>query len=239
VFHGRGQRLTDEDDPEHGKPQVVDDDEEEQQTVVRTITFWSEGFTLEPVNSLRPFTDPRSVALLSSIRSGLAPLHELGVQPGQPVEMRVVHRAEEPYSVEKQARIWKEIQEAEDKRIGRTMARAFTGVGHRLGDLPSYTAPPSSSAALATSASGRGESVGFDAASPSARIQFRLADGTRHTIQFNSTQTVGDLYSTVAKVLGDQPVGVLLSGRPPVPLPTNLQMSLKEAGLEGSLIIQQ
>lgn len=240
AFSGRSNRLTDLQGAEE-KVQIeteVDENEEaeEHEAAVRTITFWSDGFTLEPVNTLRPFTDPHSIALLSSIRSGLAPLHELGVLPGQPVEMRVVQRDGEVFSKEGQERVWREVREAEERRVGKGKGKGvkpFSGAGHRLGDLPT----PSNMSQQGNVQLAR-FAGGFDAGKPATKLQFRLADGSKHTVQFNSDQTVADIYDTVSDILGGGRVGVLLSGRPPVALPSR-DMTLKEAGLEGSLIIQQ
>lgn len=239
AFSGRSNRLTDPDSPkDHNskKEKEVPVEEEEQEVAVRTITFWSDGFTLEPVPTLRPFTDPHSISLLSSIRSGLAPLHELGVLPGQAVEMRVVQRDGEVWSKEGQERIWKEVREAEDRKEGKKAARPFSGASHRLGDLP--TKPTCNQSAVQGNVQLTRLSGGFNAGKPSTKIQFRLDDGSKHTVQFNPDQTVADIYETVSEILGGRQVGVLLSGRPPVALPSK-ELTLKEAGLEGSLIIQQ
>lgn len=240
AFTGRAKKLTDEDDPNevYGKAKVESDQEEE--VAVRIITFWSDGFTLEPQNTLRPFTDPRSISLLSSIRSGLAPLHELGVLPGQAVEMRVVQRDQEEYGEGKQAEVWREVKEEVEKREGKKGVKAFSGAGHRLGDLPNpNTSGGTSNATSSIAGPGQTTLLGFDKAKPTTKIQFRFFNGTKHTIQFNSDQTIGDIYDTVSHLLGGGQVGVLLSGRPPVSLPADLKMTVKEAGLEGSLIIQQ
>lgn len=190
------------------------------------MVFWQDGFTLEPSRELRRYEDPRSRTLLEAIQAGRVPLSELGVRPDQPVEMRVAHRADEPYSPEQLARLLAEMG-------GRQPAPVFAGTGRRLGDLadPVAAAAPRAAAAPAASVNT------VDAARPTTRIQFRLADGSRHTIAFNTDQTVGDIYHAVDQLTGRRTA--LLSGRPPAPLPDDRSQTIQAAGLAGSLVTQQ
>lgn len=231
VFAGRAKKLTDEDDQDHGNDH--DDNDDLDPPVIRTMTFWSDGFTLEPSPTLRSFTDAHSLALLASIRSGSAPTAELGLAPGQAVEMRVVQREGERFEEGRQREVWREVERARGKE--RRGLKAFGGPGRRLGDVPDAPQAPSQSKQNVA----RDESAGFRAGQPSTRIQLRLSNGTRHTIQFNLEQSIEDLYATARQLNGGRAVDQLLTGRPPVPIPSELKMSIREAQLEGSLLIQQ
>jgi UBX domain-containing protein 1 len=243
VFTGRAKKLTDQDDPTdsatnaRGKYVEEDDEEEEEEVAVRTMTFWSDGFTIEPNLTLRSFTDPQSVALLTAIRGGTAPISELGLAPGQPVEMRVAHRPDEPFSEAAQKRIWKEISEEVERTRGKKIVKPFAGSGRRLGDVPD--APQSMQSAGKVPAGAKDESIGFKQGQPSTRIQFRLTNGTRHTIQFNLDQNIEEVYATARLLNGGTPVEQLLTGRPPAPIPADLKLRIREARLEGSLLIQK
>lgn len=240
VFTGRAKKLTDTDDPTDvyvppGPRDASSDEEEDEEPIIRVITFWSDGFTLGPQNRLRAYTDPRNAALLTSIRAGTAPLSELGVQPGQPVDLRVAQRSEEPYGTDKQEKLWKEIEQAEGKKAKKP-AKPFSGASRRLGDLPD---PKPKAASVATSAAPvvKDESIGFDATKETTKLQIRCIDGSKHTIKFNPDHTIEDIHKTVERLSG-QP-GQLLSGRPPAPLPDDLCITIREAKLEGSVIFQQ
>lgn len=239
LFSGKPKKLTDEPVSDDEEIYAEESEEDEEEAVVRTITFWSEGFTIEPINRLRLYTDSASSALLTYIRSGIAPLSELGVRPGQHVEMRVVQRSSEEYTSGKQAEVWKEVEAAEGKKSkGKASIKPFSGSGRRLGDLPSVpTASPSQQTSTIQKPNSN-ESVGFDSSKNSTKIQIRLNDGTRHTILFNPDQTVQAIYETVNAIKPCNEL-VLLTGRPPKPLSADLQITIKDAGLEGSLIIQQ
>lgn len=240
-FAGRAKKLTDQDDPADlpvsKKSYEPSEDEEEEEATVRVMTFWSDGFTIEPNLTLRSFTDPRSVALLTAIRGGTAPISELGLAPGQPVEMRVAHRPDEPFSEASQKRIWKDIAEEIERTRGKKKTKPFAGSGRRLGDVPD--APQSKQTAGKAPVGAKDESIGFKAGQPSTRIQIRLTNGSRHTVQFNLDQTIEEVYASARLLNGGTPVEQLLTGRPPAPIPAELTLSIRDAHLEGSLLIQK
>lgn len=71
--------------------------EQEQDVAIREVTFWRNGFSIDE-QPLRNYADPANQRLLKAILSGHAPLDELNVRMGQPVELRMAHRTNEDYS---------------------------------------------------------------------------------------------------------------------------------------------
>jgi UBX domain-containing protein 1 len=180
-----------------------------QQTAMRDLTFWRDGFSVEG-GELRRYDDPAQAQILSEINAGYdqtflhstrpgstlnethiydrrAPPSILNVQPGQPVELRVLRRTEEDYVP--------------------TPRRGFAGSGSRLGGVvpepasqsqqplgmpgafpalgtPSSTAPaPAPGPAAASRTRDEPEAVtarfSIDQSKPTTSVQIRLADGTR------------------------------------------------------------
>ncbi|KAN0137605.1 hypothetical protein V8E53_004656 [Lactarius tabidus] len=62
-----------------------------QQTAMRDLTFWRDGFSVEG-GELRRYDDPAQAQIQSEINAGRASSSILIVQPGQPVELRVLRR---------------------------------------------------------------------------------------------------------------------------------------------------
>ncbi|CAD6962603.1 unnamed protein product, partial [Tilletia controversa] len=89
---------------------------EELAPAIRYLTFWSNGYTLSDDGPLRSYEDPQDAAVLRAIEAQRAPLDVLGVEPNQPVELRVAKRLTEKWS---------------PPPPGPT--RAFEGSGQRLG----------------------------------------------------------------------------------------------------------
>ena len=79
--------------------------------------------------------------------------------------------------------------------------KPFSGVGQRLGSpTPGpgthAPAPPASAASVPTSTTSEKPSI--DESQPTITLQIRLGDGTRLSTRFNTTQTIGDVYSFIA-----------------------------------------
>ncbi|KAF7304146.1 hypothetical protein MIND_00646300 [Mycena indigotica] len=162
--------------------------EDEGPVVVRRLTFWRTGFTVDAgegteEGELRRYDDPANANILRAIDAGEAPLSILNVLPGQPVDVQVQRRTDEDWVPPK--------------------VKPFSGTGNRLG------APtPASAAATPAAADSSSEPTGRSAASihtrfevnqslPMTSVQIRLADGTRMVCRMNLTHTVGDLRSFI------------------------------------------
>lgn len=81
---------------------------------------------------------------------------------------------------------------------------------------------------------------GINEAEPSTSIQIRLADGTRMVAKFNLTQTVADIRRFIKASRPDmqEGYGLQMNGFPPKQLSNN-EESIKDAGLEGAVVIQK
>eukprot|EP00742_Colponemidia_sp_Colp-10_P001856 GILJ01001986.1.p1 GENE.GILJ01001986.1~~GILJ01001986.1.p1 ORF type:complete len:223 (-),score=33.08 GILJ01001986.1:160-828(-) len=109
---------------------------------------------------------------------------------------------------------------------------AFHGVGYSLSG--SASAPV---AAPATQVDA-GERPQVDESRPTTTIQFRLHNGTRVSVKYNQTHTVGDLHTFVLTAAPLDSDYQLTAGFPPKPL-TDSSLSLKDAGLLDSVVTQK
>ncbi|CAG8792167.1 7610_t:CDS:2, partial [Acaulospora morrowiae] len=64
--------------------------------VVRHLTFWRNGFSIED-GPLMDYNVPENEEFLKAINSGRAPLNLLNVRQDQPVDVRVARRLDEDY----------------------------------------------------------------------------------------------------------------------------------------------
>lgn len=150
----------------------------------RVLHIWEDGFSIDD-GELRRFDDPANQQALQMIRSGRAPLHLMNVQNNQPVDVKL-HQHEGPYT-------------PQPKKY-----RPFEGSGQRLGS-PVPGAGSSSAATQPAAASGASASAGtssaalpnLDPSQPTITIRIQLPDGTRLPARFNTTHTIGDVYSFV------------------------------------------
>lgn len=155
------------------------------QRVQRTLHFWADGFSVDDGELFRS-DDPRNAEILDGIRQGRAPLSIMNVQPGQEVDVELKQH-EEKYTKPK------------------PKYKPFSGSGQRLGSptpaVKSQTPPPSSSTAGPSTQEPAKPTV--DESQPTVTLQIRLGDGTRLTSRFNTTATIGDVYSFVAAATPD------------------------------------
>ncbi len=183
-FRGSGQTLGGEDTPSQvipdPRPQAADPGE----TQTRILHLWEDGFSVED-GPLRRFDDPQNAADLQMIRTGRAPLHLMGVRPDQPVDVQLI-KHDEAYKA--QPKVYK----------------PFSGSGNRLGSptpgasSSSRSAPASSTAPVATSQSNTVPPEPLiDPSQPTLALRIQLANGTRLPARFNTTSTIGDVYSFV------------------------------------------
>lgn len=82
--------------------------------------------------------------------------------------------------------------------------------------------------------------AGVDESQPATSIQLRLADGSRMVARFNLTHTVASIREFIKASRPDMQQGYALqmAGFPPKQL-TDDSASVKDAGLEGAVIIQK
>ncbi|QKX61229.1 uncharacterized protein TRUGW13939_08376 [Talaromyces rugulosus] len=178
-FTGAARTLGGDDAPS----QVVQDPNENRPQrpprVQRTLHFWADGFSVEDGDLYRS-DDPRNAGILEGIRRGRAPLSIMNVLPGQEVDVEIKQH-EEKYTRPK------------------PKYKPFSGSGQRLGSpTPAIrTSQPEPAAAAAASPS-EAAKPDVDESQPIITLQIRLGDGTRLTSRFNTTHTIGDVYSFVS-----------------------------------------
>lgn len=154
------------------------------QRVQRTLHFWADGFSVDDGDLYRS-DDPRNAEILEGIRQGRAPLTIMNVQAGQEVDVELKQH-EEKYTKPK------------------PKYKAFSSAGQRLGSptpgVQSQHSTPSATPPQTTSEPAKPE---VDESQPTVTLQIRLGDGTRLTSRFNTTATLGDVYSFVAAASPD------------------------------------
>lgn len=159
----------------------------DQVPVIRNLTFWRDGYTVEDGELMR-YDDPNNAEMLAHLNAGRAPPSLLNVEIGQPVDVRIAKRTHEDY-------------------VPPAGTRVFAGSGHRLGaPVPNFASEISSSSSMPggfpsssppprapvdrDSLTTRFE---VDQTKPTTSVQIRLADGTRIVCRMNLTHTVRDL----------------------------------------------
>ncbi|KAK3703224.1 protein phosphatase regulator [Vermiconidia calcicola] len=192
-FGGRAQTLGGDDAPS----QVVEDPaaaaapgrqgQQNLPRVARTLHLWADGVSIDDGPLFR-FDDPANAGIMQEINRGRAPLALLDVQPDQEVDLNLEPHKDEKYVQPKKK--WK----------------PFGGSGQRLGSPtpgpggPSAATTTTAAAAPSASASTAQQPpavANVDDSQPTLQLQIRLGDGTRLSSRFNTTHTIGDVYSFV------------------------------------------
>ncbi|KAG2716930.1 hypothetical protein I3760_03G150200 [Carya illinoinensis] len=195
------------------------------EVVNHTITFWSNGFSVDN-GPLRRFDDPANASFLESIKESECP-EELEA----PDSRTAVH-----VDLEKRDENYPEPAKPAKHRI------PFRGVGRTLGDTA--TTPATSEPTVADTSSNITQlpSMGLvvDESLPSTSIQLRLADGTRIVSRFNLHHTIRDIHDFID---ASRPGGVgtyqlLTMGFPPKQL-ADLDQIIDQAGIANSVVIQK
>ena len=148
------------------------------------LHFWNDGFSIDDGDLYRS-DDPANRSILEGIRRGSAPLHIMNVQPGQEVDVEIQ-------------------QHSEDYVKPKKKYKPFGGQGQRLGS-PTPGVTPSISTVTASSVESGASSaastqipkVDVNDSEPTVTLQIRLGDGSRLTSRFNTSHTIGDVYSFV------------------------------------------
>jgi UBX domain-containing protein 1 len=153
--------------------------------VSRTLHLWSDGFSVDDGPLFR-YDDPANAQTLQMIQQGRAPLDLLNVEHGQEVDLQLDNQKETKFVQPKKKYV------------------PFSGTGQRLGS-PTPGVAPSSSQSTQSSMQIPGNvasepaapSVDVNESQPTIALQIRLGDGTRLQSRFNTSHTIGDVYSFV------------------------------------------
>ena len=184
-FRGTGITLGGDDTPSR---MIADPNAKRPRTapaVERVLHLWQDGFSVDDGPLFR-YDDPANADMLAMINSGRAPLSILNVEHDQEVDLKVYERRGEKYTKPK------------------PKYKPFAGGGQRLGSpVPgtsstqegATTDKPAATASSSSPSSSTGVSI--NESEPAVSLQIRLGDGTRLQSRFNTSHTVGDVYSFV------------------------------------------
>ncbi len=198
-FSGAGQTLGGDDAPSRTISDPNAEAPKPRTRVARTLHFWQNGFSVED-GPLYRFDDPQSAPILALIKSGRAPLHIMGVQADQPVDVTVAQHEEDYVQPKKKYKPFS----GGGQRLG-SPTPAATGASGGGGSSSSTSgtraaAAVQSSSNIPSSSStepARPAIVDVNESEPTISLQIRLGDGTRLSSRFNTTHTIGDIYDFV------------------------------------------
>ncbi|KAL2054785.1 hypothetical protein ABVK25_005089 [Lepraria finkii] len=183
-FIGTARTLGGDDTPREGIPDPTASRPQRTAPVERVLHFWADGFSVDDGPLFRA-ADPANAAILAQIKQGRAPMSILNVENGQEVDVKLDTHTEKYVQPKK-------------KYV------PFSGGGQRLGsptpgaetrtEMPAAPAPQAAAAAPAAS---QPAGPNIDESHPTILLQIRLGDGTRLPARFNTTHTIGDVYSFV------------------------------------------
>ncbi|KAF2789520.1 SEP-domain-containing protein [Melanomma pulvis-pyrius CBS 109.77] len=185
-FTGTGMTLGGDDAPSRTIPDPHATAPQPAPRAHRELHLWRDGFSVDDGPLFR-YDDPANADTLEMINNGHAPLAILNVEPGQEVDVEVHAHKDQDYVQPKKK--W----------------APFGGSGQRLGSpTPGATSTPppvpaatSSNTAASSSTASAQSSVSVDSSVPTITLQIRLGDGSRLQSRFNTTHTVGDVYTFV------------------------------------------
>ncbi|KAF5111780.1 hypothetical protein DV454_004585 [Geotrichum candidum] len=221
-FVGTGHRLGNHEVPSQAINAGPSSSRDRPPRVTRTLTFWRNGFSVED-SPLYRYDDPSNIPHLKAIEQGKAPISILNVEYGQGVDVHVIRKLDEDYAAPK-------------RKVG-----GFHGHGQRLGSpvpgekskSPTPVPEPAVSSSAASESSTPAEPENAD-----APVQIQLGDGSRHRRRFVGAGPVQQLYDFVDSVSPSQRAYTLQTTFPMKKL-EDRDISLKEAGLVGSVVIQR
>lgn len=196
--------------------------------VTRTITFWKEGFNVDD-GELYKYDDPQNQSYLKQLNMGRAPLSLLNVQMFQDVDVNVVKKLDDSYY---------------DNQKSKPRVFGFQGTGNRLGSpVPgepiAVEESNNNNTTTTTSITEPTKPIEEEQIGDTS-IQIRLASGERIVRKFNSTDLVEEIYKFIENktVDSNRSWGVVTSF-PPQPLDEKKNLSIAEAGLKNSVVIQK
>lgn len=190
--------------------------------VTRDLIFWKEGFTIDNGPLMR-YDDPSNTANLQAINSGHAPLSLLNVQIGQEVDLRVQKKLDKEYQPLKKY-------------------TPFSGAGQRLGS-PTPKVIVSGSEKTQKNTNEDKKIVyhhTIDETFPFTTLQIRFGDGSKHSVKFNLTHTVGDIYDFMdLNRSNNDSRDYILQTTFPNKEYRDRSINLKDAGLLNAVLIQK
>ncbi|KAL1601954.1 protein phosphatase regulator [Nothophoma quercina] len=227
-FTGSGNTLGGDDTPSRHIPDPDASQPAPQPRAHRELHLWRDGFSVDDGPLFR-YDDPANARTLEMINTGHAPLHILNVEHGQEVDVEVHAHKDEDYKQPKKKYV------------------PFGGSGQRLGSPTpgaSTSAAPaaaSSSATTASASTGSAQpSVEVDTSAPTVTLQIRLGDGTRMQSRFNTTHTIGDVYSFVDRASTDGRAYALMTTFPSKELTDKAQVLGDMAEFKrGGVVVQK
>ncbi|KZM27959.1 hypothetical protein ST47_g913 [Ascochyta rabiei] len=190
-FTGSGTTLGGDDAPSRHVPDPNATQPAPQPRAHRELHLWRDGFSVDD-GALFRYDDPANARTLEMINTGHAPLHILNVEHGQEVDVEVHAHKDEDYKQPKKKYV------------------PFAGSGQRLGSptpgVSTSAAPAAASSSTTAAPASTGSAqptVDVDTSAPTVTLQIRLGDGTRMQSRFNTTHTVGHVYSFVDRASPD------------------------------------
>ncbi|KAJ9084079.1 protein phosphatase regulator [Entomophthora muscae] len=188
------------------------------QVVVRNLTLWSNGLTLED-GPLMSYDSPEGRQFMEAVSRGMAPLDLLGAEQGQKVDVHVHRKLEEEYKAPPAA------------------LRPFSGTGNRLGSIvPSQISSQQKSAETPVKA----PEHAVDPNKPQTSLQIRLADGTRLVARFNLDNTIADIRNFIdCSVPNGQTNNYIIQTSFPVKVLDDPSQTLEQAKLSNAVIMQR
>ncbi|XP_022672597.1 NSFL1 cofactor p47-like isoform X1 [Varroa jacobsoni] len=188
------------------------------------ISLWHDGFTVDN-GPLRRYDTPEGKEFIDSIKSGVIPPELYSMANSGEVSVDLNDRRYEEYVPPKR------------------MTKAFTGEGHRLGNVEPAVVPPKPEGACADLAACEAQAsreINLDESKPTTNIQIRLADGSRLIAKLNHSNTIDDLrrYLVTARPQYAASTFVLMTTFPNKELTEGAQ-SLADAKLLGAVVVQR
>ncbi|GAA5821420.1 hypothetical protein JCM10212_002338 [Sporobolomyces blumeae] len=235
-----------------------DEEEEEEEVATRTLTFWQDGFSVEDGELLK-YEDNQD--LLAAIQSGRAPLSLLKVRHDQPVELRIAKRMNEKW--QRQPPPPAGPFAGHGNRLGSVSpfpdpSTSSSSTTSNLTTMPGSFAAANPTTSSSTpsrgGAGGAGAGAGaggggpistevkfeVDRTAPTTQLQIRLRQGERMVATFNHSHTVGDIRRYInASRPGEASSPYALQTTFPSKDLTDDSVSLKDAGLLGSVVVQR
>ncbi|EMR10289.1 hypothetical protein PNEG_01550 [Pneumocystis murina B123] len=189
----------------------------------RDLIFWKDGFTIDDGPLMR-YDDPSNTENLQLINSGHAPLSLLNVEVGQEVDLRVQKMMDKEYKSSK-------------KYV------PFSGMGQRLGS-PTPKIINSAPSKWPEDAKNGSRDIIYkhtvNEMSPTTTLQIRFGDGSKHTVRFNLTHTIGDIYDFMnANRITNDSRDYILQTIFPNKEYLNKSLTLKDAGLLNAVLVQK
>ncbi|KAH7289815.1 hypothetical protein KP509_30G019800 [Ceratopteris richardii] len=187
--------------------------------VIRNITFWRNGFTVDD-GPLRRLEDHANAELLRSIEKSECPKELEPNDRRTPVHVNLMRREDD----------W--VPPPEPRYV------AFQGVGRTLGSSSTSDTPTISVPQSAINQGAQGLIV--DDSQPVTSIQLRLLDGTRMVARFNHHHTIADIrhFIDAARPGPSNNYQLQTMGFPPKVL-NDLSQTIQDAGLSNAVIIQK